>query len=142
MGDLVHEPCVRSPRNLAWIGAWLAGLAVLRLAFDSAWFVLVLLALPLAPALAEQIRNPRRWLRLDNKCIAWFDGTHERRLRLGEIGRVRFDTRWDLSVRVQVEMKNGSRFFLPYSVIPAPGVLEAAFAERGVSIVRYHFRVF
>lgn len=142
MADFRFEPQARSLRAQAMIGVWAAGLVAMRLMLDAAWVVLALLALPLIPAIVEQIRNPRRWLLISDKAITWHDGFSEQDVPLDRIAEVRLDTRWDMSVRARLTLHSGTKLRLPPTVTPKSEQLEQELQARGAKVSRQHFRVF
>ena len=142
MSDYLYEPQARSLRAQVAIAVWAAGLVAMRVVIDAAWVVLALLALPLVPAIIEQLRNPRRWLRLTDKAVIWHDGFSEQEVLLSRIEEVRLDTRLDMSVRARLTLHSKTKLRLPPTVTPRSEILEAELQARGVKVSRQHFRVF
>ena len=142
MSDFLYEPKARILRVQVAILVWLTALIVLRVGFGAAWGVLALLAIPLIPAIAEQIRNPQRWLRITNCSIIWHDGFSEQEVALNRIAEARLDTRWDLSIRARLTLESKDRLRLPPTVTPKADPLAEALEMRGVKVSRQHFRVF
>ena len=142
MTDFLYEPQARNARLQIAIALWAAGLVILRLYLGAAWGVLALLALPLIPAIIEQLRNPRRWLRLTDDKLFWHDGFSDQEIALNRIAEARFDTRWDLSTRVRITLDSKDRVRLPPTVTPKPDPFIDALEARGVATSRQHFRVF
>lgn len=132
----------RSPVAAAAIAAWLALLALLVLGLDAAWWLAAVLALPLLPALWDLWRNPAAGLVLDSTALRWFTGGRDASVRLAEIEKIRFDTRWDFSVRVTVLSKDGKRTRLPQECVPPHRAFEAELTARGLVPERHHFTVF
>lgn len=109
---------------------------------DAAPWLMTLLALPTLPALYEQITNPAAGIELTAGGLRWFTGRRAGTLRLAEIGHMRFDTRWDLSVRVTAVLRSGKSVRLPWEALPPHRVFERELTARGIAVERHHFRVF
>lgn len=120
---------------------WAAMLAAIRW-LDAAWWLMALLALPTLPALWDLIANPSAGLRLTDARLHWHSGRRQGDLALGEIDRMRLDTRWDLSVRVTAVLTSGRSVRLPHESLPPHRALEQALTDRGVRVERHHFTVF
>ncbi|NVK13534.1 MAG: hypothetical protein HWE35_05075 [Rhodobacteraceae bacterium] len=129
----------RSRAAILATGGWLAALLVLWLALDAAPWLVILLALPVLPALADLIRNPLSGLKISASRIEWFTGKLTGKADLAEIAMVRFDTRWDFSVRATLILKNGKRIRLPQEATPPHQETEAEFQKRGIRTERHHF---
>ena len=124
---------------LILVYATLAGLIIL---VDAAWWVIGLLAIPTLPALWDLWRNPSAGVRLGETRLAWHSGRRSGTLDLTEIDRMRFDTRWDFSVRVSAVLKGGKRVPLPFESTPPHRDFEAALQDRGIQVKRTHFSFF
>lgn len=132
----------RSPAAMLAAGGWVAGLLLLWFALDAAPWLVILLALPVLPALLDLIRNPLAGLRISGSRIEWFSGGMTGSADLAEIGRVRFDTRWDFSVRATLVLRTGKRIRLPQEATPPHAEADAAFQARGIRTERHHFTAF
>ncbi|AHD01371.1 hypothetical protein [Leisingera methylohalidivorans] len=132
----------RSPAAMLATGVWLAVLLLLWLLLDAAVLLVILLALPVVPALLDLIRNPLSGLMLSGNRIEWFTGGLTGKAELGEIDRVRFDTRWDFSVRATLILRSGKRIRLPQEATPPHAEADAAFQARGIKTERHHFTAF
>ncbi|WP_323784072.1 hypothetical protein [Leisingera sp.] len=135
----------RRGRSLAAMlatGAWLAVLLLSWLLLDAAVLLVILLALPVLPALLDLIRNPLSGLMFSGNQIEWFTGGLTGKAELGEIDRVRFDTRWDFSVRATLILRSGKRIRLPQEATPPHAEADAAFQARGIKTERHHFAAF
>lgn len=120
----------------------LAGLLALVVFFDAVWWIVVPPALLTLPALWDFWRNPSAGVRLDEGQLHWHSGRREARLALPEIDHMRFDTRWDLSVRVTAVLQSKKRLRLPYESLPPHRVFEEALQSRGIRVERHHFTIF
>lgn len=105
------------------------------------WLV-ALLVLPTLPALWDLIRNPVATLQLDSRRLSWASGRRAASVELDEIARMRFDTRWDMSVRVTAALRSGRKLRLPQECLPPHKQFEAALLARSIPVERHHFRVF
>ena len=132
----------RSPGTLAILIVIYAVLLAAIILVDAAWWLMSALALLTLPAVWDLWRDPGAGLRLGENRLDWHSGQRSAILELNEIDHMRFDTRWDFSVRVTAELKNGKRIRLPYEALPPHLALEAGFKARGIAVVRHHFTVF
>ncbi|MGR3758734.1 hypothetical protein ACUXV3_01170 [Roseobacteraceae bacterium NS-SX3] len=132
----------RSAAAMLAAAGWLAGLAALWLVLGAVWWLVLLFALPVLPALADLWRDTQAGLDLTDDRILWHQGSRQGEARLAEIGHVRLDTRWDFSVRATLVMADGSRLRLPPAATPPARVLQPALEARGLRTERHHFTVF
>lgn len=132
----------RSPATMLAAGGWLAGLLVLWLGLGTMLWIVILLALPVLPALFDLIRNPLSGLKISGGRIEWFSGGLAASAELSEIERVRFDTRWDFSVRATLILHSGKRIRLPQEATPPYAEADAAFQARAIRTERHHFTAF
>ena len=132
----------RSPRMVGIVLAIYSALLALILLFDAAPWLMGLLALVTVPALWDLWADPRAGLALDSQTLRWHSGRRQGHLQFDEIDHMRFDTRWDLSVRVSAVLHNEKRVRLPYECLPPHRALESALQDRGVRVERHHFTVF
>jgi len=132
----------RSARTALVLLAIYAALAAALVWLDAAPWLVTALALPTLPALWELWRNPVSTLELDSRRLSWNSGRQAVSLDLDDIAQVRFDTRWDLSVRVGVRLRNDRLIRVPPQCLPPHRRFEAALQARGVAVERHHFRVF
>lgn len=132
----------RSKTAMLATGGWLAALLVLWLVLDAALWLVALLALPALPALLDLIRNPLAGLRISRNRVEWFSGGLTGEADLSEIDRVRFDTRWDFSVRATLILNCGKRIRLPQEATPPHAEADAAFQQRGLRTERHLFTAF
>lgn len=109
---------------------------------QASWWVVAFLALPTLPALWDLWRNTRSELTLDATHFIWRSGQLSDSVTLDQIDLVRFDTRWDFSVRVTLILTSGDKLRLPPQVLPPHLMLENALQLRGVQTERHHFTVF
>lgn len=139
---LVFSRQGRSPRVAAILVIVYVALLAAVLWLDAAWWLMVALALPTLPALYEIAANPSSGLRLGDDGLHWHSGRRHGDLALTEIDRMRFDTRWDLSVRVTAILTSGKSVRLPHESLPAHRTFEQALVLCGVPVERHHFTVF
>lgn len=132
----------RSPAAILATCGWLLALLVLWRVLDAALWLVILLTLPVIPAFLDLIRNPLSGLRISASGIEWFSGGLNGAAELGEIDRVRFDTRWDFSVRATLILKSGKRIRLPQEATPPHQEIDAEFQRRGIRTERHHFTAF
>ncbi|TMV07944.1 hypothetical protein FGK63_10865 [Ruegeria sediminis] len=132
----------RAPRTVAILIAVYAALASLIILFDAAWWLVALLALATLPALWDVFTDTSAGLSIEDGELRWFTGKRSGRLALGEIEHMRFDTRWDLSVRVSACLDSGKRVRLPDEALPPHRQFEQVLSDCGLNVIRHHFRVF
>ncbi len=140
--DLVFERRSRSQRMLLILVAVYGGLIALVVTVDAAGWLMALLALPTLPALYDVLKDTRAGLRLSQERLDWYTGKRQGALYLNEIEHMRFDTRWDFSIRVTAYLIGDKKLRLPYEAIPPHRAFEAALTARGVAVKRHHFTVF
>lgn len=130
-------------RNKRTFGALLfAGVVLLGLQMvGTAGWILVFLFLFAVPAIIDILLNPQATFSLDTTHMRWKGVLQEGAVPLDEITLVRMDTRWDVSVRVTLNLTDGKNVRLPQDVAPPNKLLEAALADRGIKTERHHFRV-
>ena len=109
---------------------------------DAAWWLMALFALLTIPAVFDIWRNPSAGLKLGQDRLDWHTGKRTGALDFGEIEYMRFDTRWDFSVRVTAMLVGNKRVRLPYEVLPPHRDLETALNARDIRVERHHFTVF
>mgnify|MGYP000545439582 CR=1 FL=1 len=132
----------RSQRTFAVLIVIYAVLLGLIVVVDAAWWVMALLALPTVPALWDLYHNPGAGVRLGDTELSWHSGRRTGALALNDINYMRFDTRWDFSVRVSAMRDAKKRVHLPFECIPPHRDFEAAFQARGIEVRRSHFSFF
>jgi hypothetical protein len=139
LAPFAWERSGRNPRALLVVAAVWVGLAGLWLAFDAAPWVLAFPALATLPALWEYLADTRAGLVLGPDAIRWHSGRRGREVVFGRIEKVRFDTRLDMSVRVTLILRNGTRLRIPSHCLPPHRLLEAEMQARGIVTERHHF---
>ncbi|WP_171122559.1 MULTISPECIES: hypothetical protein [unclassified Ruegeria] len=132
----------RTPRTVVILILVYAALISLVILFDAVWWLIGLLALPSLPALWDVVRDTSAGLSLDQNKLNWFTGNRTAEVKLSEIDYVRFDTRWDFSVRVSLITISGKRIRLPDESIPPHTEFESIFERAGIRVERHHFSVF
>ncbi len=132
----------RTPRTTLILICVYAALAALLILFDAAWWLVGLLALSTLPAVWDVVRGTRAGMTLDRDRIKWFTGNREGEALLADIDHIRFDTRWDFSVRVSLVLASGKRIRLPDESTPPHKDLEITLQQAGFRVVRHHFNVF
>jgi hypothetical protein len=108
---------------------------------DAAWWLMSLISLLTIPALMDLWFDTKSGLELTQTELKWFSGRRQGSLKLSEIDTMRFDTRWDLSVRVTALLAGKSKVRLPYETLPPHRQLETEFQARNVKVTRHHFVV-
>jgi len=121
------------------IYAALAGAVIL---VDASPWLMAALALPTLPALWDLYFDPGAGVRLDAERLTWHSRRRRVDLGLDEIDHMRFDTRWDFSVRVSAVLHDGKRLRLPHEALPPHRLFETAFVNLGVTVTRHHFSIF
>ena len=132
----------RSLTAAAAAAAWAALLLLLGFGMQAAPWLVILLALPLLPVLWDLWRNPAAGLMLDNSTLSWFTSGQQGKAELAGIDKVRFDTRWDFSVRATLVLDSGRKLRRPQACLPPHRELEAELSRRGLRCERHHFTVF
>jgi hypothetical protein len=132
----------RSPRTVAILIALYTGLIGAIILIDAAWWLMTALALLSLPALWDLWRDPSAGVRLSADRLEWHTGRRRATLELQEIEHMRFDTRWDFSVRVTAVLQDGKQARLPYESLPPHRNFEKALVSKGVTVKRHHFKVF
>ncbi|MFT4962106.1 MAG: hypothetical protein ACI92Z_003202, partial [Paracoccaceae bacterium] len=107
----------------------------------AAWWLMAIFMLLTIPAVLDLWRNPKSGLELTQTKLIWFTGRRQGSLNFSEIDRMRFDTRWDFSVRVTAILNTKKRLRLAYESLPPHHQFEAELQARGVTVVRHHFVV-
>lgn len=125
---------------LAVLLAWCLILIAWVVLGATLWLIIPF-SLATLPALWDLWRDPRAGLRVSpDRLDWWFSGQHHS-VDLGEITSAEFITRLDLSVRVRLRMKTGKTLRLPDVALPPHREFEAVLSDRGVPVVRKHFRL-
>ncbi len=132
----------RAPRTIITLIFVYAALLAMVILFNAAWWLMGLLALFTLPALWDIARDTSAGLTLDQRKIQWFSGTREAEVDLADIDHVRFDTRWDFSVRVSLVMTTGKRVRLPDESTPPHREFEPILEKAGLRVERHHFTAF
>ena len=132
----------RTPRAMIGVAVYLAIVLTLWQVVDVVGWITALLLLPALPALFDLGRNSRAGLTLNDAVLGWFSGRRTGQIALAEIDKVRFDTRWDFSVRVTLLPREGRKLRLPQESLPPHRELETLLQERGLKVERHHFVVF
>lgn len=129
----------RSRRNIVvLVLVWAALLGMLVVLQAAPWIVMFLwlFTLPLA---WEVWKNPESRLTLDARDLDWSGILGADRVALGQIDKVRFDRRLDMSMRVTLVLADGRKIRLPHDVLPPHERFEAALQAQGVRIERHPF---
>ncbi|WP_146344655.1 hypothetical protein [Falsiphaeobacter marinintestinus] len=142
VAPLTFQREARTPGLQFALIAIYAVLTVLVYVYDAAFWVIALLILPTLPALFDLYTNPVSTLTLGATTLDWANGRRHGSLNLADIDHMRFDTRWDFSVRATAILSNKTKQRLPQPCMPPHLSLEQAFQDRGIRVERHHFRVF
>jgi hypothetical protein len=132
----------RTPGTMAILILIYATLIGAIILIDAAWWPMAGLALLTLPALWDLWRDPSAGLRLDNDRLDWHSGRRTGSLALHGIDHMRFDTRWDFSVRVTAVLSDNKRIRLPYEVLPPHRSFEKTLSAHGITVERHHFTIF
>ena len=132
----------RAPRTVGVLICVYAALLALVMLFEAAWWLVALLALPTLPALWDVAQNTSAGLSLDESKLKWFTGTREAEIDCADIDYIRFDTRWDFSVRVSLVLNSGKRIRLPDESTPHHREFEQVLQQAGFRVERHHFVAF
>lgn len=132
----------RSRRALVVLACIYVVLLAAILLIDAAWWLMGGLALLTLPALWDLYTNPSAGVRLTDAALEWHSGRRTGDLALAEIDHMRFDTRWDFSVRVSAVLTSKKRVHLPFESCPPHRDFEAALEDRGIPVRRTHFSFF
>lgn len=131
----------RTPQLLMTIVAVYTVLAALYFFLSAAGWLIIALALPTLPALWDLWRDTGSGLSITQGRVTWYSGAQHDSLALDQIDYVRFDTRWDFSVRVTFFLKDGAKRRLPPQVLPPHQTFETILQSCGHPPQRHHFRV-
>lgn len=142
MEPVVFRREARTPGLLGALIAIYTVLLVLVYAYDAAFWIIALLILPTLPALFDLYTNPVSTLTLEGQLLSWKTGRRSGDIDLTQVENMRFDTRWDFSVRVTANLRNQTRIRIPQPCMPPHQALQEALESRGVPVERHHFRVF
>ncbi len=131
----------RSTGTILVIGAWALAVGMIAFMFGARGWIVVLLTLPLLPALWELWRNPVAWLELSEDRLRWQSVRSSADIALGEIDHILLVTRWDFSIRATVHTRIGTHHRIPAEVTPKLSAFEEALAARQIAMKRQHFTV-
>ncbi|SLN33451.1 hypothetical protein TRL7639_01477 [Falsiruegeria litorea R37] len=131
----------RQPKTVMILTVIYAGLIALVILFNAAWWIMAGLALFTLPTLWDLATDAKAGLTLDNHVLSWFSGRRSAEVRLDEIDYLRFDTRWDFSVRVTVYLTTDKRVRLPYDSLPPHRTFEEVLQAHGLRVERHHFTI-
>ncbi|KIC42039.1 hypothetical protein RA27_01120 [Ruegeria sp. ANG-R] len=132
----------RNPRTVLILICVYAVLIGLMILLDAVWWLIAALALTTLPALWDVVKDTSAGMELTDGTLHWHTGQRRGNVKLSEVDRFRFDTRWDFSVRVTATLKSGKRLRLPDESLPPHRQLEAVLHQAGFAVERHHFRVF
>ena len=136
---------VRNSRNFRYITTIWVIYTVLCFAYfviNVAWWILAFFVIATLPTIYEIISNRKSDLCLaDNKLKCW-SGRYKLEMCLTDIDYIRFDTRFDFSVRVSAVTVTDQRIRLPYDALPNAKILELACEAQGLQTKRQHFLFF
>ncbi|TNJ42807.1 hypothetical protein FGE21_10265 [Phaeobacter sp. B1627] len=120
---------------------WLCVLFALWVLFDAAGWIVLLLALPVGPALWELWRNPAAWLEIDDHACRWHSARSHAEIALAEIDHMALVTRWDFSIRATIHTRLGTHHRIPPEVTPKAPALQSALAAHDIPVKTQHFTV-
>jgi hypothetical protein len=131
----------RNRRTMAALAAVLAGLIGLRLILGATAWLLGAIALTTLPAFWDLWSNRESGLRLDGDALTWHSGRRKGRIELHEIAHMRFDRRFDFSMRVSVVLTTGRKIRLPYETLPPRDAFTSALQDRGIDAQQHPFSI-
>ncbi|QEW21393.1 hypothetical protein LA6_003601 [Marinibacterium anthonyi] len=137
--SFVHESNGRRLSTALIVAAVWAALIALGIGLNASPWVLGPLALVTLPAIWDLLRDPKVRVTLDDTALSWQAGRRDGHVPLARIRLARFDTLWDFSVRLTLEMTDGARLRLPPDCTPPHRAFESQLQQRGVATVRHHF---
>ncbi|KNG95093.1 hypothetical protein [Pseudaestuariivita atlantica] len=133
------ERPARTRRNVVVVITVLFGLGAARVLLDAAWGILAVGALVTLPAVWDMARNHVATLSLDDRALGWSTAGQTGTVPLPDISRVVLDTRLDLSTRMTLELRDGSKLRLPSECVPDKDVIDATCRARGLDVRRNAF---
>ena len=131
----------RTPRTILILICVYAALVALLVLLDAAWWLVGLLGLTTLPALWDVAHGTRAGVSVDQNGVQWFSGKREAEVPMADLDFIRFDTRWDLSVRTSLVLKSGKRIRLPDEATPPHREFETALQQAGLRVERHHFNI-
>ncbi|MEO9782458.1 MAG: hypothetical protein ABJH07_11845 [Sedimentitalea sp.] len=140
--DFIFERNARTTRMAILLTLIYVVLIAAVVVLDAAISLVGGLALLTLPALWDFYQNTAAGLCLSDRALQWHSGRRRGELELDEIDHMRFDTRWDLSVRVRAVLHNKKRVQLPFEATPPHRAFEKALEMRGIRVRRNHFAFF
>ncbi len=132
----------RNPRTILILIGVYAALLSLIILFDAVWWIVGLLSLATLPAIWDVVQDSSAGVQLDQHRLRWFSGKRQGEMALDEIQYIRFDTRWDFSVRVSLVLHSDKKVRLPDESIPPHRAFETVLEQAGFRVKRHHFTVF
>jgi len=131
----------RNPRTIIGVitvfGCLIAGHMIL----DVSRWILITLSIVTIPALWDIISNRQSGLSIAGNRLQWWSGTRHCEIDCTDIDHMRFDTRFDFSIRVSAVTCHNQSIRLPYDALPNHSLLEKACHEHGLRTERHHFTV-
>ncbi len=131
----------RNRRTVMALAVTAAVLVWLRLAFGASIWLLGPFALVTLPALWDLWSNRASGVHLDDDALSWHSGRRRGRVGLHEIAHLRFDRRFDFSMRVTVVLNGGQKVRLPQEALPPRRAFSAALQARGIEIQQHPFSI-
>ncbi|MCY4303559.1 MAG: hypothetical protein OXC62_02035 [Aestuariivita sp.] len=114
-------------------------LFLMYLVIDVVWWILAFGVTATLPAIWEIISNRKSGLYLTNNKLKCWSGRHKLEISFTDIDYIRFDTRFDFSVRVSALTVDDKTIRLPYDALPNMKILESACKAHGLRTKRKHF---
>lgn len=133
-----YESNGRTPKSIAALVGMVAVIAGLEM-IGTVWWVIVLVALITLPAAVDVWTNAKAYLTLDDAQLFWKNRSQEVTIPLHEIEKIRFDGRMDLSVRINIVLKDGRKLRLPHDAMPPHKDLESEMKARSIRTERHAF---
>ena len=122
----------RRPAALALVALALVFLAFLIFAVGAHPLIVTLVALLVAPAVWDVIRNAEATLEIDDTHLRWTSGARAGTARLDEIDEAVLATTLDFSQRASLHLPGAARMRIPPECLPPGRTLDAIFEARGI----------
>lgn len=114
------------------VGAGLAFLALLIFGVGAHPVIVAIVALLIAPALWDVLRDARASLSVDGAEIAWQTGARTAAVPFTAIDEVVLATTLDFSQRASLRLTDGGRIRIPPECLPGGRVLDNTLEARGI----------
>lgn len=131
----------RNPRTIIALAVAYVLLIGAVVVIDAAPWLMGIIGLATLPAIWDLWMNPAAGVTLDDTTLRWFSGRRRAEVALEEITKVRFDARWDFSVRVSLVLDKDRKIRLPAEALPPRDAFDRALQDRGIRTERNPFSI-